>query len=301
MTSYHLNTPIVTSTLWLGVFSLSLSALPAPAAADLLPHRAVYELSLIDAERDSGIESASGLFVFQIAGSACAGWRMNSSMALSVLHHTGNALSSETDYSAFEAPAGDLFTYESNTRTSGEAPSMVTGAAQRVDLGGLSMRRLSDEESTAVAEAGTLFPNQLTQALLDAARADEALFFSQVFDGSHSTGQAQAVTAVIGELAQPSVLTPIRAERRANVDDGPIRTTDETLEVWDDFDTPVAAWPVLLSYFDPLEPDSVPSFQVSYTLDDNGVSDDVILRYRSFSLRGVLSDFSAFRPSDCPE
>lgn len=295
---YHLNTRTVTSSLLAGVFSLSLLS---PTAAELLPHRAVYELSLIDAERDSGIETASGLFVFQVTGSSCTGWTMNSSMALSILSRAGNALQTETDYQAFEAPSGDIFTYESNTRTSGEAPSMITGAAQRVSSGELSMQRLSEDEGAATAAAGTLFPNQLTQAVLNAAEGREPLFFSNVFDGSHSTGQAQAVTAVIGERTRPSLVAPIRADSRLSLDDELTQLRQEGLELWEDFDTPIAAWPVLLSYFDPLEPDSAPSFQVAYTLDSNGVSDDVVLRYSSFSLRGVLSDFAPFRPTDCAE
>lgn len=298
---YHLNTHAVTSSLLAGVFSLSLVSLASPAVADLLPHRAVYELALIDAERDSGIENASGLFVFQVAGSSCTGWTMNSSMALSIVNRAGNAVQTETDYQAFEAPAGDVFTYESNTQTSGEASSMVTGAAQRTDTGALSMRRLSDDEGVATAAAGTLFPNQLTLAVLEAAESQEPFFFSTVFDGSHSTGQAQALSAVIGERTSPSLVAPIRAESRLSLHDEMEQLREDGLELWEDFDTPIAAWPVLLSYFDPLDPDSTPSFQVAYTLDSNGVSDDVMLHYSSFSLRGVLSDFTPFRPAACPE
>lgn len=299
--SYHLNTRAVTSSLLAGVFSVSAFGFAAPAVADLLPHRAVYELSLSDAERESGVENASGLFVFQVTGSSCAGWTMNSSMALSIVNNAGNAFQTETDYQAFEAPAGDVFTYESNTHTSGEASSLVTGAAQRVGSGGLSMRRLSDEEATATAVAGTLFPNQLTEAVLEAAENQEPLFFSTVFDGSHSTGQAQAVSAIIGQRTTPSLVAPIRAQSRLNLDEESAQLREDGLELWDDFDTPIAAWPVLLSYFDPLEPDSAPSFQVAYTLDSNGVSDDVMLHYSSFSLRGVLSDFTPFRPASCAD
>lgn len=298
---YHLNTRTVTSSLLATVFSVSAFGFASPASADLLAHRAVYELSLIDAERDSGIDNASGLFVFQVTGSSCAGWTMNSSMALSIVSQTGNALQTETDYQAFEASAGDIFTYESNTHTSGEDPTTVTGAAQRVGSGELSLRRLSEEEGTAVAPVGTLFPNQLTEAVLQAAESQERLFYSNVFDGSHSTGQAQAVTAVIGERTTPSLVAPIRAQSRLSLDEELEQLREDGLELWEDFDTPIAAWPVLLSYFDPLEPDSIPSFQVAYTLDSNGVSDDVLLHYSSFSLRGVLSDFTPFRPSVCAE
>lgn len=298
---YHLNTRTVTSSLLAGVFSLSYFSMGLPAAAELLPHRAVYELSLIGTERDSGIEDASGLFVFQVTGASCTGWTMNSSMALGILSRTGNALQTETDYQAFEAPAGDIFTYETNSHTSGEAPSLVAGAAQRIGSGALSMRRLSEDEQAASAAVGTLFPNQLTQAVLDAAETGETLFFSSVFDGSHASGQAQAVTAVIGERTRPSLVAPVRAEGRLNLDDEMEQLREDGLELWEDFDRPVAAWPVLLSYFDPLEPDSAPSFQVAYSLDSNGVSDDVLLHYSSFSLRGVLSDFTPFRPSVCPD
>lgn len=132
-----------------------------------------------------------------------------------------------------------------------------------------------------------------------AALAEEHLVFTSVFDGSHETGLAQPVTAIIGEAGAPTVVGPVRAnadgDRQIDEDQG------DRPESWGDFPAPTRAWPVTLSYFDPVEPDSGPSFVVSYSLDTNGVSDQLILDYGSFSLRGVLADFEAFRPSACVE
>jgi hypothetical protein len=284
---------------------LTLSAVyaaPTIAASDgldLLAHRAVYELTLIDSERDSGIDFASGLFIFEVTGASCTGWTMASDMILSIEGRSGNTIRTQTSYRAFEDGAGQVFTFQTNTETNEEEPISVTGAAEREPAGNLTIRRFAEEETTTAAMAETLFPNQLTEAVMRAALAEERLVFTSVFDGSHETGLAQPVTAIIGEAAAPTVLGPVRANADGD------RQIDEDHadrpESWDDFPAPTRAWPVTLSYFDPVEPDSGPSFVVSYALDTNGVSDQLILDYGSFSLRGVLADFEAFRPSACVE
>ncbi|MEM6383601.1 MAG: DUF1849 family protein [Pseudomonadota bacterium] len=274
-------------------------AQPATASeqgGDLLAHRAVYELSLERADRDTSVQDAAGLFVFQVKGSSCAGWTILSDIVLTIGDRAGGTIRTETQYRAFEAADGGVFTFQTETRSGADDEAMVTGAAERAEDGGLSIRRFDSGELQASAPMDTLFPNQLTHAILDAARADERLVFATVFDGSHESGQAQPASVIIGAPVAPTVIDTIAANGTAPGDGAP-----DAGERWDDFPTPSRAWPVKLSYFDPTATDSGPSFVVSYTLDTNGVSDDLILDYGSFSLRGVLSDFTAFLPSACPE
>jgi hypothetical protein len=56
-----------------GVFAAP--SIAASDGLDLLAHRAVYELTLIDSERDSGIDFASGLFIFEVTGASCSAGR----------------------------------------------------------------------------------------------------------------------------------------------------------------------------------------------------------------------------------
>lgn len=266
---------------------------------DLLSHRAVYELTLLESERDSGIEFASGLFIFDVTGASCAGWTMASDMILSIEGRGGNGIRTQTSYRAFEDADGQVFTFQTNTETNDEAPVAVTGAAERDQEGGLTIRRFADEQMTTDAVAGTLFPNQLTESVMRAALADETLLFTSVFDGSHESGLAQPVTAIIGEAQAPTVVGPVRAN--ASNDRETPEPATEARESWADFPAPTRAWPITLSYFEPEDQDAGPSFVVRYALDTNGVSDNLILDYGSFTLRGVLADFEAFRPSSCPE
>ncbi|MFK7791807.1 MAG: DUF1849 family protein [Devosiaceae bacterium] len=262
------------------------------AALDLLSHRAVYELNLIDSERDSGIQYASGLYIFEVTGSSCAGWTMASDMILSIEGQTGDAIRTQISYRAFEDGAGQVFTFQTNTETNEDEPVLVTGAAERAATGDLTIRRFAEEQTTTAAISETLFPNQLTEAVLAAAYADETLMFTSVFDGSHDSGLAQPATAIIGSATMPSVLTSIGERTDASAE-------PETPQAWDDFPAPIRAWPVTLSYFDPTEPDAGPSFVVKYTLDTNGVSDDLTLDYGSFTLSGELVDFIPYHSKVC--
>lgn len=276
----------------------------AADGANLLAHRAVYNLSLERAEPDSGIDGAAGLFIFQATGSACAGWAVESTLVLTMRGQSGRQQQTRTTYSAFEEPGGARFFYESTVESDGAPPEESHGEAICAASGALSIEGQFREtveggdliQRTIQTDAPeeTLFPNALTAFLLDAAQSGDALLFGTVFDGTHDDGLAQPFTASIAPATAPTVLEPIRARRQSNVEGGTLHTG------WDDFPTPSKAWPVTLRYFNPDEPDSGPSFTVSYTLDTNGVSDNVVLAYDAFSLRGTLSDFEAFRPEPCP-
>jgi hypothetical protein len=293
----HLKMRAATSSLALTVFcSLALTAPLALASnGELLAHRAVYELSLDRADQDSGVQDASGLFVFQVTGSACSGWNVISDIVLTIEDSMGGALRTETQYRAFEDDAGEIFTFQTNTRTSDGEPESVAGAAERDADGNVTIRRFGMVQSTSEGSAETLFPNQLTHAILNAAADGQRLLFTNVFDGSHEAGLVQPTTAVIGPTQAPSVVALIGAQR-SSIGEQPVAERP-----WEDFPVPMQAWPVRLSYFDPLEADSTPSFEVSYTLDSNGVSDDLRLDYGSFSLRGELAGFAAFLPTECTD
>lgn len=277
--------------------AITFAALLVPATAhasegDLLSHRAVYELSLNRADRDSGVDDAAGAFVFQVRGSSCSGWNIVSDIVLSIQNEQGGTIRTETQYRAFEDAVGEIFTFQSETRTEGSDDEMVTGAAERRPDGSVSIRRFASAEERNTASRQTRFPNQLTVAMLDAAQSGERILFSEVFDGSHESGVAQPASVVIGSAVAPTVIAPVGASQSS-------LEGDVEEDHWADFPLPEAAWPVTLSYFDPREPDSPPNFRVSYTLDTNGVSDSLILDYGSFSLRGKLVDFTAFLPAEC--
>ncbi len=294
--THHLNGRQVSSsakTALVPLFGLTMvAALGASqaVASDLVPHRAVYELSLLDAERNSGIAYASGLFVFEVTGGACEGWTLSSDMILSIEGGAGGAIRTQTSYRAFEDATGQIFTFQSNTETNDEEPISVTGAAEREASGSISIRRFADRETSTAAIAETVFPNQLTEAVLAAAQGGERIMFSTVFDGSHDTGLAQPVTAVIGEPTEATVLGPISIASAQESEGEP---------VWEDYPSPTRAWPVKLSYFDPVDADAGPSFVVDFLLDTNGVSDQLVMDYGSFTLRGDLADFAPFRAEVC--
>lgn len=302
----HLKMRLATSSLLSGVFFLSaltasatLTVLPVGEASadDLLPHRAVYELMLEDADRDSGVTGAAGLFAFQITGSSCTGWNVASDIVLTILDRNGDPRRTESIYRTFEDANADVFTFETTTTHDDGIGDRISGAIERAPRGDLTIRRLIPDEIVTQAERTTLFPGQLTRAILQAGEDDQRLFFGTVFDGSHDEGLAQPVTAIVGQAIQPSVVSAIGG--RAVAGDDALVDADTMPIEWSDFPAPREAWPVHLSYFNPSDPDSGPSFQVAYTLDSNGVSDDLILNYGAFRLRGVLSDFVAFRPSAC--
>ena len=67
---------------WLAAWLVSIMAAghtqaAAAETAGLVPHRAVYDITLVDARPGSGISELTGRMVYELTGSACAGFTQN--------------------------------------------------------------------------------------------------------------------------------------------------------------------------------------------------------------------------------
>jgi hypothetical protein len=262
-----------------------LAAAPAAAAQSapplrdvIVPHRAVYEIGLARTDSGSGVSSARGRMVFEITGSACDGYRMRQRMVVNIGDEEGNLGKLDFRISTFESGDGDLYSFDSLTTLNADTVEEVAGEARRGTTG-VEVTLKQPAEKTVRLDAGTLFPSQHLQAILEAARADRTLVSAEIYEGAGSGEDSDAATAAIGEAETGGPPPPLgRAARH---------------------------WPVSVGYFDGLGKEGeelgeeTPAYQMQFTLYENGVTNDLVMDYGDYALSGSLEEIEALAAPDC--
>lgn len=259
----------------------SAAAQSAPPLRDVIvPHRAVYEISLARTDEGSGVSSAKGRMVFEITGSACEGYRMRQRMMVNIGDEDGNPGLLDFRITTFESGDGGFYSFDSRTTYNEDEVEAVAGEARRQG-GAIEVKLTEPAEKTIRLDGNALFPSQHMQAILDAAAAEERFVSAEIYEGAGTGEESDAASASIGREASSGPAGALRSG--------------------------VRHWPILVGYFDG-ETDhaqefgeEMPSYQMSFTLYENGVTNDLIMDYGDYALSGSLDSIEALEAPECPQ
>lgn len=264
--------------------SLLLGAAAAAQAAPplrniIVPHRAVYDISLMRSDDGSGVSTATGRMVFEITGSSCEGYRMRQRMVVNIGDAEGNLGRLDFRITTFESAGGDLYSFDSRTTVNKEVVEAVEGEARRLDSG-IEVKLTVPSQKTVQLDRDTLFPSQHLQAILDAAMADRSFIAAEIYEGAGTGEASDAASAAIGRAVHTGPSGPLRGG--------------------------VRHWPVSVGYFDDAEEgaealgEEIPSYQMRFTLYENGVTNDLVMDYGDYALSGALEEIEPLEAPDCP-
>ncbi|HSI01027.1 MAG TPA: DUF1849 family protein [Reyranella sp.] len=167
-------------------------ALPA-AAQELQPHRAIYSVTMLEKGRAG--TGAPGTYAFELK-QTCEGYVINQRMRLEVEGGKGTVLSEQVS-TMTESRDGRRLRFEHQSSTNGKSKSLLRGDAT-VDDDGRGQSLFTEPEGQSVAlPKGTLFPNALTRATLQHAKAGNGGFDTLFFYGE-KVKPPQQVNVVIG-------------------------------------------------------------------------------------------------------
>jgi hypothetical protein len=263
----------------------------APAAASraegaapkivLVPHRAVYDLSLLSTKGMAGVDEARGRLVFEITGTACDGYATNFRQVTELrgAESSGGDRSFDVRSASFESGDGASLRFSNDTVRSGKTDH-VEGKA-RITGKGLEISVAKPEATSLSVTGDTLFPNAHIKRLIAEAMESNKLFSTKVYDGSDTGRKVYDTFAVIGAPVSPEAANDAEPAAKADQLKGH------------------ASWPVSLSYFEPGAGERLPSYQMSFILYDNGVSRTLKLNYGDFSLKGDLKSIEFLKPQPC--
>jgi len=265
-------------------------ALGAPAGAmmskgaiDLVPHRAVYEMTLDETRPASGVSGVQGRMVFEFAGSGCDGYTMNMRLVTQVEGDTGNSIVTDLRSSTWEQGTGERYRFVSSHYRGDKLEESTSGDAERTNGNGSVEVHVNAPDPKELKVSGpVLFPTQHSLAIIEAAKQGKKVFQTRVYDGSSKGDKVFVTTTFIGKRIKAGTREP--AKRVEN---------DKALSGLD-------SWPVAISYFDTGEEDSTtPVYQLSFRLYSNGISRDLLIDYGDFAIKGDLSALEFMPVTKC--
>ena len=248
----------------------------------LLPHRAVYDLSLIKASDRSGITGMNGRIVYEVTGNKCDGFSVRFRF-LTEVQTSRKSFTNDQRTSSFESGDGLSFSFINQSYLNNQLEQELRGSAERED--GKVLVNISKPEPAEIELGDAVFMTEHIAMLIDAAREQQSFVTAKVFDGSDKGDELVDTTAVIGR--QKVELIELEGE-----------PGDMSSQFADS-----AAWPVSVSYFSTApgaeQGERLPIYQVSFIMHDNGISRDLKMVYDDYSLKGDLKQIEFLTPVGC--
>lgn len=248
---------------------------PAPQAAEIAPHRALYTMTLGSTRGDSGVVGATGAMDYEW-GETCDGWTIEQRYRLKMRYAESRDVDVTSSFVTWESKDGLRYRFNQRQTRNGALDQEIRGEA-KLDgpgRGGVAVFSKPKPQTLKLA-AGVLFPSAHTILLIDRAKAGDTFLTRQVFDGATDENAVQ-VSAVIGNRVTPdqisAKLSPL-LER--------------------------PGWRVRLAFFPEDAKAEEPDYELGMRLLDNGVSTDMTIDYGDYSIRAKLDDIEPLGKPSC--
>ncbi|MCC7048572.1 MAG: DUF1849 family protein [Alphaproteobacteria bacterium] len=255
-------------------------ALPAvAAAAEFLPHRAVYALSR-GTRTSQAVTQVTGTMSIELDES-CEGWSLSQRIRMAVTDSMGSDIESDSRYASFETADGTSLRFSASDWQDGNLVEETMGSAERPAPGSPGKATfVKPQKETFDIPGGALFPAAFNLELLKRSAAGEGYHTLTGFDGGNLEG-AYAISVFIGktrdsEAKLPAGLAPELAELLA----GQVRG-------------------VRVAYFPVSSQAAEPELEYEMELLPNGVSPQLRLDYQRYQVRAQLTEFKALARPRC--
>lgn len=263
-------------------------ALAAPAAAQtqgitLVPHRAVYDLKLVQSRGKASIQNARGRILYDFAGNSCDGYTLQFRQVSELDTGEGRTVVSDLRSTTWEEGTAKSFRFNSQNFTNQEAMDNVDGRGER-QSDGVVVTLAKPQEKKFNLGAEVVFPNEHMRRIIEAGRAGKTVLDLPVYDGSETGEKVYNTLTVIGQ--------PIAPDQRKPTDAAANQPALEGLK----------RWPVTISYFDRKAGQSgeqTPVYSISFEAYENGISRSLTLDYNDFVIRGDMSSLDIKDAKGC--
>ncbi len=249
----------------------------APAAQAMVPHKAVYDLSLAKARSSQAASAISGKIVFTWRD-VCDGWSVDYKAEMRVSFGERGTQQVAWQYSAWEGDDGERFRFFTRRSTGGGGePERRRGSARMTPGEGGTATLEQPDERTVELPADTMFPKAHSEAILERAQAGETFFWRHVFDGTGEGDGLFGVNAVVTRELAANEALPV---------DHPLVRDQRS-------------WRVQLAYFPSGRQESTPESEQVTRLFANGVAGSIEIDYGDFVVDAELSELQALEAEAC--
>ena len=271
----------------LGVALAASSVLPSHAAPAkgpivMVPHRAVYDMSLGETRTGSSITDVQGRMVFEITGSACEGYTQNMRFVTKMASAEGQPSVTDLRSTTYEDGAATEFRFNSTQIRDQKPGEVAIGDARRADRSAdLAVELTKPEKKTLTLGNKVYLPVQHSIALVEAGRSGQSRLKADLYDGSEHGDKVYETTSSIGAEVLPGGNKKLPEVKNA-----------EPLDA-------LSAWPVSISYYEKGSDatDAAPAYELGFLFYENGVSRKLLIDYGDFSIKGDLKEITFLDPT----
>jgi hypothetical protein len=254
------------------------------APITLVPHRAIYDLSLGTTRTNSQLAGVRGRILYDFGGSACQGYSLEFRQVSELDSGEGKVSTSDLRSTTWEGADAKSFKFNSQNFVDENLVDSVDGRAERQATKTAVALEKPQQKSISLA-ASVVFPTEHMVRVIKAARAGQSVLNFPVYDGSETGDKVFDTLTVIGHELKPD-------ER--NHDDA--AAAEPKL-------ASVPRWPVTVSYFERKKAENdteqLPAYAISFELYANGISRALALDYNNFVINGKLTSLDIKDATPC--
>ena len=243
----------------------------AATAIQIVPHKALYRLSLKGASRNNGVSAVGGKMAFELRD-ACDGWAVNQRNLMLLENAQGFTRRVGSSMTTWEANDGSAFRFIVNKDYRAGGDEVFAGRAERDPSGAAMAIFTAPDEVEIKLPVDVMFPVQHTIALLERIAVGEKFFSVPLFDGSELEA-AGFVSAAIGLETVPEAA------------EGPLISGPY--------------WPVRLAFFRPENNIGIPDYELAVDLHENGIARRLEIHFEEFTVDVSLQQLERLERVGC--
>ncbi len=270
------------------------AAAPGTVKLNVVPHRAIYRLSLLTARNSSPVVDASGRMMFQWTD-ACDAWAIEQHFRLNFLYAEGDEVNMTTNYATWEAKSGESYHFMVRKTVNGQLDEEIKGDARPSTRAGDTVVRLTKPDAEDMhLPSGTLYPTGHTIVLLQQALSGGQFVTRTVYDGADVDGPSE-ISAVIGKrmILKGGLAAGLGAKDRPSREVLKVDAKRESRLLAG------AAWPVRLAFFPTRSDSESPEYEMSMLLLHNGIAESMQIDYGDFTVNAVLETLEPLPKPRC--
>ncbi len=251
-------------------FSAPTDAASDPAIkAGLIPHKALYDISLTSKKNGVMLSNLSGKMLYEWR-SSCDGWVSNYQFDMLYEYVEMPAARVTSDVSTYEAFDGKNFTFNAQRKKDGPLFEQFRGATSLGEDGkNIVVNYSIPKDLVQPLPKGTFFPMGHTLDVLNKIKQGTRFYSVPLFDGSDGKGPVD-INTFIGDtrtyrFPENSEESPVKM----NIDPALVNTK---------------AWDVRLAFFPHDSSDTMSDYEMSVVFHENGIISSIEIEYSDFSI-----------------
>lgn len=267
------------------VFTPACGARAQDAPIVLVPHRAVYDLSLAETRGESEIVGIRGRILYDFDGNSCEGYSLEFRQVSELDTSEGKASTSDLRSTTWEGADAKSYKFTSQNFVDQNLVDSVDGHAEH----GATQTTVSlskPEQKNFGFAPGLVFPTEHMTRAIAAGHAGKHILDFPVYDGSETGDKIFDTLTVIGQKIAPGD-----------------RKHDDAAANLPQLAT-MPRWPVTISYFERKgkaeSSEQTPDYAIGFELYENGISRALTLDYNDFVVAGKLTSLEFKKPKPCP-